>query len=201
MADWNLQGDLLGACSCDWGCPCSFNARPTQGWCEGGYVWHVRDGSFDGTSLRGVTFAWLGRSPGPMHEGNVTAAVVVDERATPEQRRAIEELTGGKHGGPWTIFAAITATRLPTAFAPFEFNSDGLRSSASAGDVLREELAPILNPVTGAAEELQLRKPTGFTSKWADLGTTSAFRVQLGALAFDHTGKYGEYSQFEYAGA
>ncbi len=29
---YHLQEHLLGACSCDWGCPCSFEARPTQGW-------------------------------------------------------------------------------------------------------------------------------------------------------------------------
>ena len=29
---YHLSGDLLGACSCDWGCPCNFEAAPTQGW-------------------------------------------------------------------------------------------------------------------------------------------------------------------------
>jgi hypothetical protein len=61
---WNMKGVLLGACSCDWGCPCSFNARPTQGFCEGAYVWHVKQGQYDGTDLAGISFCWLGKSPG-----------------------------------------------------------------------------------------------------------------------------------------
>ena len=51
MADqqlYYLKGHLLGACSCDWGCPCSFEARPTQGFCEGNYVWHIEEGQYQG---------------------------------------------------------------------------------------------------------------------------------------------------------
>ncbi len=199
MSKWNLKGVLLGACSCDWGCPCSFNARPTQGFCEGGYVWHVRAGTYDGVDLTGLTFGWLGHSPGPLHEGNVTAVVVADERATPPQRAALEALTSGQNGGPWTIFASVTAKRLPTQFARFDVKIDGLKSRAVAGKLLHEELAPITNPVTGAAEELQLRKPTGFTSKWADLGKTATLKVDVGEIRFDHSGKYGEYAEFEYS--
>jgi len=43
---WRLTGKVLVACNCDWGCPCNFNARPTTGKCEGGWTWHVEEGSF-----------------------------------------------------------------------------------------------------------------------------------------------------------
>jgi Protein of unknown function (DUF1326) len=39
----------LVACNCDYGCPCNFNALPTQGKCEGGWTWHVDGGGFDVT--------------------------------------------------------------------------------------------------------------------------------------------------------
>ena len=68
MPQWNLKGDLLGACSCDWGCPCSFNARPTQGFCEGGYVWHVRSGTYDGIDLAGH-----GRGPASVENDQIAA--------------------------------------------------------------------------------------------------------------------------------
>src|SRR5215831_7029672 len=38
---WRLQGTVLVACNCDYGCPCNFNALPTQGKCEGHWTWHV----------------------------------------------------------------------------------------------------------------------------------------------------------------
>src|SRR5262249_52090754 len=38
---WRLEGTLLIACNCDYGCPCNFNALPSYGKCEGGWLWHI----------------------------------------------------------------------------------------------------------------------------------------------------------------
>ena len=196
---WSMRGILLGACSCDWGCPCSFDAPPTRGFCEGVYLWHIEDGSCGTVSLSGLSWAWCGKSPAAMHLGNVTGQVVIDEKADPSQRAALETIGEGKSGGPWTIFSAVTSTRLPVQVAPFELHLDGLNSKARAGSLLEMELGPILNPVTGDPEELYLDKPTGFTSKRLTLGASRVFRVQAD-LKFDHSGKYGEFSTFEYRG-
>ena len=32
---WRIAGEEVGACNCNWGCPCQFNAPPTLGRCEG----------------------------------------------------------------------------------------------------------------------------------------------------------------------
>lgn len=200
-ADWAMKGYLLGACSCDWGCPCSYNARPTQGFCEGGYVWHITQGHYGERRLDGLNVAWVAHSPGPLHEGNLSSQLVIDERADEAQRRALMSLCLGKEGGPWEVFAAITSTWLEPVFAPFDVKIDGLHSRVKAGASLELELTPIANPVTGKVEELQLRKPTGFTSTWADLGATRVLRIAYPGLKYDHSGKYGEYSEFTYAPA
>ena len=196
---WSMQGTLLGACNCDWGCPCSFDAPPTQGYCEGAYVWHIEKGTFGKVPLDGLTWSWQAHSPGPVHKGNVSATVIVDERATAEQRAVFEILSEGKAGGPWTILAAVTVKRSDTKYIPFDVKLDGLNSKAHAGEALAMELGPILNPVTGTPEELYLDKPTGFTSKRLTLGAALVFRVNTD-LTYDHSGKYGEFSQFEYSG-
>ena len=54
---WHLNGQVLVACNCDWGCPCNFNARPTTGKCEGGWTWHVDDGSYGDVALDGLNFS------------------------------------------------------------------------------------------------------------------------------------------------
>src|ERR1700674_5015013 len=100
---WSMRGTLLGACSCDWGCPCSFDAPPTRGFCEGTYVWHIEDGNFGDVSLNGLTWAWCGKSPAALHLGNVTGLTVVDAKADSRQRAALEIIAEGKSGGPWTI--------------------------------------------------------------------------------------------------
>jgi len=196
---WSMQGTLLGACSCDWGCPCSFDARPTRGFCEGVYVWHIEKGNFGRAPLAGLAWAWVGHSPGPLHEGNVTWLVFADEKATAEQRHALAKIGEGKSGGPWVIFMAVAGKRLDTKFFPFDLQLDGLKSKVRVGDALTMELGPIRNPVSGEPEEIYVDKPTGFTSKRLTLGASQVMRVDSD-LKYDHSGKYGEFSRFEYSG-
>jgi hypothetical protein len=194
-----MQGTLLGACSCDWGCPCSFDAPPTRGFCEGTYLWHIEDGRFGEVTLSGLTWAWSGHAPGAMHLGNVTALLLIDEKADGSQRQALNTIADGKSGGPWTIFTAVTSKRIGPQYTKFEVQVDGLNSKARAAGVLEMELGPILNPVTGTPEEIYVDKPTGFTSKRLTMGASRVFRV-TSDIRYDHSGKYAEYSKFSYSG-
>ena len=194
-----MQGTLLGACSCDWGCPCSFDAPPTQGFCEGTYLWHVEDGFFGDVPLAGVNWAWSGHAPGAMHLGNVTALLLIDEKADARQRQALNTIAEGKSGGPWTIFTAVTSKRHGPLYTRFEVHVDGLNSWARAAGALEMELGPILNPVTGTPEEIYVDKPTGFTSQRLTMGASRVFRVTSN-IHFDHSGKYAEFSKFTYSG-
>jgi hypothetical protein len=196
---WNMKGILLGACNCNWGCPCSFNAPPTHGKCEGAYLWHVEEGTFGGLPLAGLNVAWFAHSPGPLHECKATSQRILDEKATPAQRDALLKLTGGKVGGPWAIFAAVTAKWLDPLFAPFEVKVAELDSRARVGNYMEMALAPILNPVTNEVEQLYLDKPTGFTSTRASIGRSLTFRVDAG-LTYQHDGQYAEFSHFQYSG-
>ncbi|SRR5579875_90429 len=198
-ADWSLKGQLLGACSCDWGCPCSFDAPPTKGFCDGVYVWHVTRGRFGKTRLDDLSFGIVGHSPGPLHLGNVTWQPIIEQRTDAEQRVAIQELLSGREGGPWRIFAGVASKILDPIFARMSVKIDGLKSRARAGKVVDIALEPIRNPVTGKVEELRLVKPTGFTSKWADLGRTRKMTVAAPELSYDYSGQYAEFSEFSYA--
>lgn len=196
---WKLSGHLLGACSCDWGCPCSFDAPPTYGFCDGAYVWHIEQGRFGSTRLDGLSFAAFGQSPGAIHEGNMTWLPIIERDADAAQRDAIERLLAGGEGGPWAIFATVTNMRRPTIYAHFTIHLDGLSSRITAGRTLRINLDKIRNPVTGEAEELKLVKPTGFTSKWADLGRSVKMKISAPDVDCDYSGRYAEYSRFSYS--
>src|SRR6266542_5526157 len=101
---WTMNGAIYGACNCDWGCPCNFDVAPTYGHCEGVYMFAVREGGYADVPLDGLHFAWAGHSPGPLHEGNVTAALIIDESATPQQREALATLwRSGSAGLPFDI--------------------------------------------------------------------------------------------------
>src|SRR4051812_19284618 len=149
-ASWRLNGKVLVACNCDWGCPCNFNALPTTGKCEGGWTWHVDEGSFGDVALDGLNFGVYVNWPGAIHEGGGEAVVLVDERAGEAQQDAIATLMGGSVGGPW----GILAWTWPTVHGPFavkyEVEGNGIDARVRAGDALVIESGPIRNPVTGA---------------------------------------------------
>lgn len=196
---WNLKGKVLVACNCDWGCPCNFNALPTTGKCEGGWVWHVEQGAFGKVSLDGLTFSLFVNWPAAIHEGNGEGVFLVDERADSAQRAAIEHLVGGKLGGPWGVLA-WTWPKLHGPYAvAYELSFDGVNSRVRAGNLLEIECGAIANPVTGAEVHPGVVLPEGIILKRGDLGTTTRFRLSSD-VAYDHTGKYMAAGPFEYAG-
>ncbi|MVT51002.1 DUF1326 domain-containing protein [Bradyrhizobium yuanmingense] len=56
-SDWRLEGEWMKNCTCAFGCPCDFNARPTQGYCKGLVAMWMSKGHFEGTRLDGLRFA------------------------------------------------------------------------------------------------------------------------------------------------
>lgn len=198
---YHLKGVLLGACSCEWGCPCNFERPPSRGCCEGGYLWRIEDGFYGPVRLDGLNCAWYGHSPQALHLGNLTSLYLLDERGTVQQRQALEDLL--VHNGeamPFGIFRSLTTTVLGVRAVPFHLELSRIRSRATIPGLLELQCTPMTNPVTGAEEVATLLKPTGFTSKEQELCTTAVFRLTAEGLSYDHSGQYAEYSPFEYTG-
>jgi hypothetical protein len=82
MPTFRLAGDVLIACNCDWGCPCNFNARPSRGFCQGGWIWTFERGQVDDVAVDGLGVALFAKWPGAIHEGGGRAACYIDARAT-----------------------------------------------------------------------------------------------------------------------
>jgi hypothetical protein len=196
---WELEGTVLIACNCDWGCPCNFNARPTYDNCEGGWTWHVESGRYGDVDLSGLTFTVVVKWPGAIHEGGGHALVLVDERADEAQQTAIETLVGGDVGGPW----GILAWTWPTVEGPhpvrYELQLAGRDSRVVAGDMFEVELEPIRNPVTGAEAYPGVVLPQGLIVKQADLASSKLFRVSNG-IGYEYSGRYTAIGPFAYHG-
>ena len=196
---WRIKGSVFGACNCDWGCPCNFDAPPTYVSCEGTYIWHIEEGQYGDVVLDGLYIGWASEFPGPLHEGHGVAQYVIDAGANEQQREALLSLLRGEAGGPFAILASITETTLDPIFATFEVSINGLQSHATVPGVLEMALTTVKNPVTGLPEELHLVKPTGFTSTESDLGASTVYRFS-GGFQHDHSGKYADFAPFEYSG-
>jgi hypothetical protein len=200
---WTMTGSLAGPCNCDWGCPCNFDVAPTDGHCDGVYVYYVREGRYGGVSLDGLQYAFVSSSPGPVHEGDATSMLIIDEAATAEQRDVLEKLwTSGEAGLPMDIWNLVTKTWLETVLSPIELELDGIKTRARIGDgdLLEFAMSRVSNPVTGKEEEIYLDKPTGFTSTRSELGMSLVFRFACGGLSWDYSGQYAEYAEYSYAG-
>ncbi|MEK7806996.1 MAG: DUF1326 domain-containing protein, partial [Chloroflexota bacterium] len=48
---WTIEADYLQGCSCDYGCPCEFEAPPTKGFCEAVGAWRINRGTYGNVSL------------------------------------------------------------------------------------------------------------------------------------------------------
>jgi hypothetical protein len=197
--EYLLKGIMLGACNCGWGCPCNFEEPPTPGFCEGTYVWHLEYGHYAGTMLDGSTFAMCNRFPGAVHEGNATTVVIVNDGVPLEQQAVLEVMI--QNVPPFSVFMDLTSDFRGFRYLPFDLRLDGIRSGVTVPGALELQLGPMKNPVTGEDELATLNKPTGFTSKVQELCSADTHRFNVGGMTFDHGGKYGEFSPFEYSPA
>lgn len=195
---WRLSGTVLVACNCDWGCPCNFNARPTTGKCEGGWTWHVENGAYGDVWLQGLNFSVYVNWPGAIHEGNGEGLILIDERADSRQRAAIEELLGGKVGGPWGVLGWTWPKVHGPYTASYDLAFEGVKTRLKCGTYVEVECGPIKNPASGAEAYPSIVLPEGIVFKRGDLGATTRFRVTKG-IEYDHSGQYMAVGPFEYA--
>lgn len=196
MAEWELRGTVLVGCNCDYGCPCNFNAPPSTGDCEGGWVWHIEEGTYEEVDLSGLTLGLFADWPGAIHEGGGKAVAFYDERADQRQAEALEALLRGGEGGPWGIF--INTYELSGVQAtPVEVEIDGERSRYKIGDLAELQMEPIKNPVTGDEIRSGVLLPKGLVFNEGWCASSSVFRVNDG-VSYDHSGKQAEYADFAY---
>ncbi|KQV85538.1 hypothetical protein ASC87_07590 [Rhizobacter sp. Root1221] len=193
LANWRLEGEWLKNCTCAYGCPCDFNAKPTQGYCKGFLGMRIAKGHFESTRLDGLTFFAVVHFPGALHEGNGQLQPIIDERASPEQREALFKIMSGQNSAEGTLFhiCSLIVTKMhEPIFAPikFDFDKAGRTARLVIPGVLETEVEPIKNPVTGAAHRIQVVMPEGFEHREGEVA--SANIRSSGAIKFETQGSH-----------
>src|SRR5262249_61127916 len=79
----------------------------------------------------GLGFAGLAATPGPMIQGNWTVGLVLDERASKEQRDALTTIASGQGGGPMAALAPLISNFGGAEAKPIKFEMSGMRRSVS----------------------------------------------------------------------
>ena len=192
--DWMIKVKRVVSCSCDYGCPCEFNAYPTRTPCEGVEAYEIVEGHFGDVRLDGLRFGGIFRWPGAVHEGHGEYQPVIDERANEAQREAHGKIAAGEEQEPTTLFNIYGST-IETEHEPvfttieFEWDIEGRSGRAEAPSVFRTLLEPIRNPVTGAVHRAAIRLPDGFEFREAEMASSRFWST--GPINQRHVNTYG----------
>jgi hypothetical protein len=203
---WSVKGQYYETCNCDFVCPCApgrLAVRPTQGSCQFAMAFQVDHGNYGDVSLDGLGFIVLGLTPEEMGKGNWSVGVIVDERASTDQREAIGTIASGSAGGPMAALSGMVGKFLGIQPSPITFERHGLEWSVQAANFvdMAAEGAMGLNP--HATEPLYLENTGHPAADRFALARASKSHVHGLGLAWDDTsGKNnGQFAPFSWRSA
>jgi len=198
---WNLAGQLVETCSCNFLCPCWFGVKELmvmdQGWCASTLLFRVRQGNSDGINLGGRDLLIATDFPGPtLLDGNGTARIYIGEGASGDQRRELESIFQGKKGGPMEVVSGLVTRWLPTQTTRIDIQEQGDTLNATIGNFGRvqsqrlknEAGQPMIMQNVGFAAVFQFDNQTGELApgngtRWSDPDLPRQFESKSGVAA------------------
>lgn len=182
---FHVKGDYFESCTCRVSCPCIFLAPATEEACDVLFAWHIRSGELEGVGLDGLNVALAAHTPRNMTEGGWKVALYIDERANPDQTKALGAIFSGQAGGHLANVAPLIGTVTGVHSAPIRFDRKDGHRSVSVADVLDmdvEELkgmdgagpAVISNPLLGAVAQPVRQAKAGKLSYRGDWTASAA---------------------------
>jgi hypothetical protein len=163
----------------------------------------IERGSFGTVPLDGLGFIVLGLTPEAMGKGNWSVGLVVDERASAEQRDAITAIASGAAGGPMAALSALVGTFLGVEAATIRFDRSGVSWSVTASSFVAMAASGAMGIDPAATEPLHLDN-TGHpaANRFALARATQSHVHVLGLSWDDATGtNNGQYAPFSWKSA
>jgi len=145
-ASWNIKGELILNCNCEVFCPCVVSLgkhAPTQGYCHGWAGIEITQGAYGGERLDGLNVGLLLDIPGKMGSGNWTAAVYLDERATPGAVEGLTAIFSGAAGGTTGLLKLLVGNFLGVKKVPITFEHDGKVRRFSIPKIMEGSIEPV----------------------------------------------------------
>jgi hypothetical protein len=179
------------------------SAQPTKGSCTFAMVMHIERGSFGGVALDGIPFIVIGFTPGPMSQGNWSVGLVIDERASDQQRDAIAAIASGGAGGPMSPLSGLIGTFLGVERAPITVSQSGVKWSATAAGLVDMGAEGVMGIDPRITEPLAIDNTGHPVSNRLVLARAIHSHVHALGLAWDDTSgrNNGHYAPFEWSSA
>ena len=146
---YHLEGRLLEVCNCRVLCPCWIGEDPDNGTCDTIVAWRIDKGTIDGLDVGGNTIAAVAHVPGNILQGNWTAAIFVDDKASQAQEAALLKVYTGQAGGPIADLAKLIGTVVSVERAPIQFDVVDGKGTLAIGKDYYAELDPYLGATGG----------------------------------------------------
>src|SRR6266705_3835875 len=126
-----IDGFLLEACSCMAPCPCWIGDDPDGGNCDAFVAHHISQVQIQGVDVSNLIVVQVVQIPGNVLAGNWRTVFYVDDRATPEQQRALLDAWTGKVEGPLAGLAGLVGERISIIAAPIQYDVKGAKAPSA----------------------------------------------------------------------
>jgi hypothetical protein len=181
---YSFTGTLIEACSCNVLCPCWIGEDPDLGDCRTFLSFHIDSGRIRGMDVSDLSVVIVAYVPGNILAGNWDAVVLIDERATPEQRDAMLAAFGGQLGGPIADWAQLIGTVKGVEYVPISHEVKGGVGRLVIGGVLESEMEPF-HGANGAVTTLRDSVFSTVPGSPAWVSKASKYRLNLPAYGWE----------------
>ena len=139
---YEIEGQILEACSCNTPCPCWIGEDPDGGSCDSFVAYHVERGEIQGLDVSGLTLVKIVYIPGNVLAGNWRAVTYVDAKGTTEQQQALVKVFTGELGGSLADLAKLVSENLDVRVAAIDYQIKEAQGTIRIGEILSAEMAP-----------------------------------------------------------
>jgi hypothetical protein len=201
---WKVKGQYYETCSCDFVCPCivtQLAAKPTKGSCTFAMGFKIDEGHYGDLSLDGLGFIVVGFTPEEMGKGNWSAGVIVDERASSEQRDAIVAVASGAAGGPMGALSGLITNFVGVESAAIAFDRSGMKWSVNSSSFVSMSGEPAMGIDPRTTAPLQLANTGHPAASTFTLARAVQSQVNVFGLSWsDASGRNnGQFAPFAWA--
>jgi hypothetical protein len=181
---YRLEGDLLEVCDCNILCPCWVGEDPDNGTCQTALAYRIEKGEIEGVDVSGLVMGVAAFIPGNILKGNMRVIRYIDDRASPEQEKALLAAFRGQLGGPLENLAGLVGEEVAVRRGKLSFEVSEGKGRFLMGDSTIADMEPYRSP-TGQPTRLVESLFSTIPGSPAYVAKASRFRMAEPEIGID----------------